>query len=269
MSATQSAQLHSRALVTGASSGIGEAFVERLARDGWDLVLVARSGPALETLAKELGEAHGVDIEVEVADLTDAAALRRVETLVAGRPLDLLVNNAGMGTSGAFAGSDVEREEQEIQLNVTALMRLTRAALPGMIERGSGAVINVSSLAGMGPYPYTAVYGASKAFVNSFSEALVEELRGTGVKVQALCPGFTRTRFQERAGVDPSTVPGFAWMEAESVVDASLASLEKGEVISVPGLGYRVLSWVGSAAPRGVFRRVIGAAQASRYRSDE
>jgi short-subunit dehydrogenase len=134
-----------------------------------------------------------------------------------------------------------------------------------MLPRSSGAVINVSSLAGMGPYPFTATYGATKAFVNSLTEALAEELRGSGIRLQVLCPGFTRTRFQERAGVDPDTVPRFAWMTPEAVVDASLAALARGELVCVPGAGYKVLRAASAALPRSVFRRFIGVVQGRRY----
>jgi short-subunit dehydrogenase len=255
------------ALVTGASSGIGEAFARELARDAHDLVLVARSGDALEALAKELRSESGAAVECLCCDLTADAELRRVEERVRSGPaFDLVVNNAGVGSAGAFAEQDVEREEQQIRLNVIALMRLTHAAVATMLPRGRGAVINVSSLAGIGPYPFTATYGATKAFVNSLTEALAEELRGTGVQLQALCPGFTRTRFQERAGVDPTTVPDFAWMSAESVARASLASLARGEILCVPGLGYKLLATASGAVPRGAFRRLIGAVQGRRYR---
>jgi len=256
------------ALVTGASSGIGEAFARRLARDGYDLVLVARGSDALASVAEELRRESSAAVECTTADLTADADLRRVEQRVRSGPaLDLVVNNAGVGTAGAFAEQDVEREEQQIRLNVLALTRLTHAALASMLPRGRGAVINVSSLAGIGPYPFTATYGATKAFVNSLTEALGEELRGTGVRVQALCPGFTRTRFQERAGVDPATVPGFAWMSPEAVVDASLAALARGDLVCVPGLGYRVLATASGAVPRAAFRRLVGIAQGRRYRS--
>jgi short-subunit dehydrogenase len=254
------------ALVTGASSGIGEAFARRLARDGHDLLLAARSESALAALAKELRESSGADVEVLVADLAAAPDLRRVEERVRAERLpELVVNNAGVGTAGPFAERDLELEEQQIRLNVIALTRLTHAALSTMVPRGRGAVINVSSLAGMGPYPFTATYGATKAFVNSLTEALAEELRGSGVRLQALCPGFTRTRFQERAGLDPETVPRFAWMTAEAVVDASLAALARGELVCVPGAGYKVLRAASGAIPRSVFRRFIGSVQGRRY----
>jgi len=249
-----------RALVTGASTGIGAAFAERLARDHYDLVIVARSRDRLDILAERLRKARHVHVEVLPADLTRPADLRRVEEhVVHDRHLELLVNNAGFGTVGSFAELDADKEEEEIRLNVLALVRLTRAALPGMIARGQGGIINVSSLSGFQPGPYTATYGATKAFVNSFTEALCEELRGTGVKVQALCPGFTRTEFQQRAGLDVSTIPSFAWMSPEVVVDASLAALERDQVICVPGLGNRLLATLGSTSPRRIAGRILGA----------
>jgi len=244
------------ALVTGASVGIGAAFARRLARQRYDLIIVARSRDRLEELARELRREHGGEVEVLPADLTDPPELRIVEKLVADTDLDLLVNNAGFGTVGSFAKLDVAKEEEEIRLNIVALMRLTRAALPGMSARHRGSIINVSSMAGFQPAPYNATYGATKAFVNSFTEAVCEELRGTGVVVQALCPGFTRTEFQERAGIDISGIPSFAWMTPDAVVDASLNALRSGEVVCVPGLGNRALMALTGALPRRITRRV-------------
>ncbi len=256
-----------RALVTGGSGGIGASFARHLARDGYDLVLVARRREALDTLAKDLRESRGCEVEVLVADLTRDEDLRAVEERVAAEPvLDLLVNNAGFGSSGDFADADTEVEVEQVQLNVIALMRLTRAALPRMVERGRGAIVNVSSLAALAPLPYSATYGATKAFVNSLTEALHEELRGTGVRVQALCPGFTRTGFQARAGIDPETVPGFMWMDADAVAEASLAALERDEVLCIPGVGYRLLAGLQGALPRAATRRVLGAVQNRRQR---
>jgi len=249
-----------RALVTGASAGIGAAFAERLARDQYDLVLVARSQDRLEALAKRIRDQRGMEVEVLPADLTSPADLRRVEqALATDARLELLVNNAGVGTFGAFAELDPDREEMEIRLNVIALVRLARAALPVMLARGHGSIVNLSSLAGWQPCPHNATYGATKAFVNSFTEALHEELRGTGVKVQALCPGFTRTEFQERAGIDTSSLPDFAWMEPEAVVEASLEGLRRGEVLCVPGVQNKALAAVTTLLPRAVKRRVAGA----------
>lgn len=252
-------QTEGRALVTGASTGIGAAFAARLARQGYDIVLVARNRLRLQAEAKRLHRQARVAVEVLAADLTVAADLQRVaDHVAADRRLTRLVNNAGFGTAGSFAQLDPAREEDEIRLNVVALMRLTRAALPGMIARGRGAIINVSSMAAFQPGPYIATYGASKAFVNSFTEALHEELRGSGVQVQALCPGFTRTEFQRRAGIDTSQLPSFAWMTPDAVAAASLAALDTGEVVCVPGLGNRALLTLTGLVPHRIATRVAG-----------
>lgn len=248
-----------RALITGASSGIGLAFAEKLAREGYDLIVVARRKDRLEELAHLLHGAHKIEVEVLAADLTQTAALRRVERQAAEANLTLLVNNAGFGNAGAFADLDVDTEEEEIRLNVLALVRLTHAVLPGMVQRQIGTIINVSSIAGFQPGPFMATYGATKAYVTSFSEALSEELRGSGVYVQALCPGFTKTEFQERGGIDSSMVPQIVWMTAESVVDASLAAMKSKQVVCVPGLGNQVMSTATTLIPRGILRRLFGA----------
>jgi short-subunit dehydrogenase len=250
-----------RALVTGASAGIGEAFARALAAEHYDLVLVARRRDRLDALAKQLGERHHVTARVQVTDLAQESELDELAESVASETPDLLVNNAGFGTMGAFAELDPERELEEIRLNVLALVRLTRAALPSMLARGRGGVVNVSSLAGESAGPFNATYAATKAYVTSFSESLHEELRGTGVVVQALLPGFTRTEFQEVAGVDPGSVPAFAWMKPEQVVAASLAALRRGDAICVPGLGNRLLGGVSALAPRGFMRRLLGSIQ--------
>jgi uncharacterized protein len=257
------------ALVTGASAGIGRAFAERLAREAWDLVLVARRRERLDEMAAELGPAHGRRVDVVAADLTTPAGLRLVEERIAGEPtLELLVNNAGFGTAGAFAELDRETEEQELRLNVVALTRLSHAALTAFRERGHGTVINVSSLAGFQPAPFNATYAATKAFVNSLTQALHEELRGTGVRVQLLCPGFTRTEFQEVAGVNTDDVPAFAWMTPEAVVDASLAGLRRGELVVIPGAGNKVMGAVLRTLPSAAARR-LGAAVLRRSLASE
>jgi len=249
-----------RALVTGASTGLGAAFAEALAADETDLVVVARDTARLDTLASKLGRDHGIDVRVLPADLTDSTDLRRVEDAVAAdEQLDLLVNNAGFGTAGDFADLDPDGEEREIRLNVVALARLTRAALPGMIRRRRGAIINVSSMAAFQPAPYNATYGGTKAYVNSFTEALAEEVRGTGVRVQALCPGFTRTEFQARAGIDTSSIPAVAWMEAGEVVAESLAAIRRGGVVVVPGFANRATTTLTSVLPRRLLARALGA----------
>jgi short-subunit dehydrogenase len=250
-----------RALVTGASAGIGAAFARALAAQGHDLVIVARRRDRLEALAKEVEARHGVAAAVEVVDLAEDAELEQLAGAVAADAPDVLVNNAGFGTVGPFAELDPERELEQIRLNVVALVRLTRAALPGMLARGRGAVVNVSSLAGENAGPFTATYAATKAYVTRFSESLHEELRGSGVVVQALLPGFTRTEFQEVAGVDPGLVPGFAWLTPERVAETSLAALARGDAVCVPGAGYRLLGGMSGLAPRGLARRVLGALQ--------
>jgi len=252
-----SAGAEQRAVVTGASTGIGAAFAERLARERYNLLIAARDRQRLQSLAQRLREEHGVEVEVMRADLTKANDLHDLEDKVAkDRALELLVNNAGFATKGSFAELDPDREEEEVSLNILALLRLTRAALPGMIARRRGAVINVSSLSAFQPGPYGATYAATKAFVNSFTEALHEELRGSGVRVQALCPGFTRTEFQQRAGIKASRVPAAAWMTAEAVVDASLAALRRGDLICIPGLPNRLLATLATTVPRSLVRRM-------------
>lgn len=250
-----------RALVTGASSGIGQAFATRLAQDRYDLVLVARNVERLEQLAEQLRSDHGTGVKVLPADLTKTQQLRKVERhIAADEHLEILVNNAGFGTAGQFAELDIAVEEDQIRLNVLALVRLTRVALPAMVQRHRGAIINVSSMAGMQPGPTTATYSATKAYVNTFTEGLHEELQGSGVQVQALCPGFTRTEFQQRANIDTSSLPELAWMEAADVVDASIAGLGRGDVICVPGLLNRLLASTAAAIPRPVARKILGAA---------
>jgi uncharacterized protein len=245
------------ALVTGASAGIGTAFATQLAARGHDVVLVARDGERLEQLAKTLHAEHHIEAEVLVADLTDAGALARVEARLAdpARPIDTLVNNAGFGTNGLLHELDVETETREVGLNVVALVRLTHAALGAMIPRRSGGVLNVSSLAGMQPTPRNATYGATKAFVTSFTQSVHEELRGTGVRATVVCPGFTRTEFQVRAGFDSSRVPGFLWQGPEEVAAGALDALERGRAVYVPGTLNRVTAGLVSVLPDALTRR--------------
>lgn len=247
-----------RALVTGASSGIGEAFARRLAAQGHDLVLVARREDRLQALAAELAGGD-VDVEVLVADLTTEEGLAEVESRLASptEVVGLLVNNAGFGTTGAFAELDLARELEMIDLNVVALVRLTRAGLDAMIGRGDGAIVNVSSLAGFQALPHTATYAASKAFVTSFTEALAEEVRGAGVRLQVLCPGFTRTEFHSRAEWNLSWLPGPSWQSSAQVVDASLAALSTGRVVVIPGILNKVTARASWLLPRGFLRRVV------------
>jgi short-subunit dehydrogenase len=247
------------ALVTGASSGIGQSFARLLARDGHDLVLVARDTGRLDALAKELDQQFGAASEVMGADLTDREQLARVEERLGGDPaIDVLVNNAGFGTFGKFHELDIDGEDREVQLNITALMRLTHAALGPMVQRGKGSVLNVSSVAGVQPVPGDATYAATKAFVLNFTEALHEELRGTGVHMTVVCPGFTRTEFQERAAYDAGRVPGFMWQDADAVAEAALGALAKNRATCVPGALNRVAATLSGMAPHAVSRRVSG-----------
>jgi uncharacterized protein len=248
------------ALVTGASAGIGRAFAQRLAARGHDLVLVARDGTRLAALGEDLEREHSIAAELLAADLVSTAGIAAVEARLrdAERPVDLLVNNAGFGTFGRFAELDVEAEVQEIELNVVALVRLTGAALAAMEARGAGAIVNVSSLAAYQPAPMSATYGATKAFVHSFTHALREEARGSGVQVLLVCPGYTHTEFHDRAGLGPTGVPEFAWQSATTVVDAALRDLDRGRSVSIPGALNRAAAALSSAAPAGITRRVAG-----------
>ena len=248
------------ALVTGASAGIGATFARRLARDGYGLILVARRGDRLETLARELGGAKTL-----AADLTNDEELKRVEERIAAAPnLELLVNNAGFGTAGRFFEIPVDSQDQMHRLHVMATLRLTHAALRAMVPRGKGGVINVASVAGFGQSPGNTSYCATKAWMNSFTEGLELELKSAGspVKVQALCPGFTLSEFHDVMGMDRKRVPGWLWMRAERVVEDSLAGLAKGKLFVVPGRFYKALVLVQRFTPR--WLRNAGARQYGR-----
>jgi short-subunit dehydrogenase len=236
------------ALITGGTAGIGHAFARRLARDGHDLVLVARDRERLESTAKELRTSYGVAVDVLVADLSEDDDCRRVEERLShlARPIDLLVNNAGFSVHRRFASGDIEAEERMLRVLVRAVVRLSRAAIPGMVERGHGAIVNVSSVASFLPQ---GTYSAAKSYVTSFSQGVATDLDGTGVRVQALCPGFTRTEIFERAGVSMTGMPAFMWLDADRVVDYSLASLRRNTVVSVPGLQYKAIVAVARHLP--------------------
>lgn len=226
------------ALITGASGGIGEAFARRLAAEGYSLLLVARRQARLEALAGELRQQHGITVEVLAADLSQADAVARVERRIANLDLTILVNNAGFGSNKPLAESDLDVQVDMLNLHVQATMRLCRAALPGLIARGRGAIINVSSIAAFFPSPGDVNYPASKAYMNVFSQALQAEVFRHGVKVQALCPGFTHTEFHATpimTGFQKSRVPAPLWMTADQVVAESLRCLGKDQVICVPG----------------------------------
>jgi len=247
-----------RALVTGASSGIGQAFAEHLAASGAALVLVARRRDRLDELAARLRAEHDTEVEVLVADLTDDDDLATVEARLGDEadPVDLLVNNAGVATGGRFADLPVDGEVSEIRLNVLAPVRLTRAALPGMLSRGHGGVVNVSSIAALQPLPHWATYAATKAYLTSFSEAVHEEVRSQGVVVLALLPGFTHTELLGHVGPPPVGIPGPLWMEADQVVKSAMAALRRGRASRVPGALNRIVAALSRLTPRAVSRRV-------------
>lgn len=245
------------ALVTGASSGIGKAFAERLAADGYDVVLVARDRERLETLAERLRADRSVQAEVLVADLADPAQRQRVEQRLGdGAPVDLLVNNAGYATPGEFADTPPEVLTANLEVNVGAVLALTRAALPGMQRRGRGAIVNVSSIAGFLP-GRGSVYGAGKAYVTTLSQSLALSAAEHGVRVMALCPGYTKTEFHQRIGQERSG-PGWLWMDADQVVDVALADLARGRVLSIPGAVYKGIYAATRIVPPSLVRRLAG-----------
>lgn len=256
-----------RALITGASSGIGEEYARQLAAGGFDLTLVARREDRLVALAAELGEAHGIRAEALAADLSDDEGTARVARAIEDTPnLTLLINNAGFGTGGDFVDVDLERHLAMVQVHIVATVTLTKAALPVMIERDGGAIINVGSISSFFPSGGGAMYSATKVFLNNFSEALAIELDGTGVKVQALCPGFTYTEFHdtpEFTNFSREDVPGPLWMSTQDVVEESLAALEGDRVIVVPGRRYRGIVATTNSPLRGVIR---GAGRKIRHR---
>lgn len=253
------------ALVTGPTSGLGAGYARRYAADGYDLVLVARDAKRLDDLAAELRGSHGCTVEVLPADLADADGRARVaDRLSAG--VRVLVNNAGFGTSGEFWTADPALLQSQLDVNVTAVMQLTRAALPAMIDAGAGTVLSVASVAGL-LSGRGSTYSASKAWVVSFTEGLAGGLAGTGVGIHVVCPGYVHTEFHERAGISMATLPSFMWMEVDDVVAASLTDIARGDVISVPGLQYKALTTVSRLIPRGLSRALTNALGQGRGRT--
>ncbi len=252
------------ALITGASSGIGETFAKALAAQGMDLVLVARSEDRLRALARQLNEVYSRRVEVVSVDLSLAGAAEKVKTAVdsLGMTVDLLINNAGFGTVGAFEKQAPERERQEILLNAAAVVDMTHAFLPGMLERKSGGIINVASAAAFQPLPYMAVYAATKAFVLSFSHGIRGEYLRKGIKVTALCPGPVDTPFFEATGVENlrGTVPKGMMVTADRVVSDCLKAFKAGKAVCVPGAATKLMAVAGHFTPRGMLGRITAKA---------
>ncbi|MGF1430678.1 SDR family NAD(P)-dependent oxidoreductase [Kitasatospora sp. LaBMicrA B282] len=238
------------ALITGATAGIGAAFARRLARDGQDLVLVARDTARLKEAATELADRYGVRAEVLTADLATEEGIAAVEERLrdAERPVGILVNNAGFGNQGGYLSAPLEQELAMVKVHVEAVLRLTSAAVPGMRERGFGAVVNVASVAAFLP---RGTYGASKAWMVSFTQGVARDLGGSGVRLLALCPGFTRTEFHQRAGMGTKNVPAWGWLSAERVVDEALRDLARGRSLSVPSRRYRAVVALARLLPAG------------------
>lgn len=242
------------ALVTGPTAGIGRAFADQLARRGHDLVLVARDAGRLEEVAAELRASYGVAVEVLPADLAERAGMAVVEARLgdADRPVELLVNNAGFGLKGRFLDNDADAETAMLDVLVTAVLRLSHAALGPMAARGHGGVINVSSVAGLLP---RGTYGAAKAWVNSFGAWAAQEYAGRGVTVTTLLPGFVRTEFHERMGVSRGSAPDFMWLEADDLVARALADFDRGRARSIPSAQYKAIATAASLVPTSVLQR--------------
>jgi uncharacterized protein len=255
-----------RALITGASAGLGAEYARRLAASGTSVILVARRLDRLEELARELRARHGVAVDVLAADLATEAGQAVVAARIAADPaLDLLVNNAGFGGKTGFAKGELAAHLDMARVHVEATIRLTKAALPGMIDRGRGAVINVASVAAFSPFS-GAMYGGTKAFLVMFSEGLQTEVRSKGIAVQAICPGMTHTEFHGVAGIDKAVVPAPFWMTADKVVRISLRRLG-GRVVCVPGWHNKAISFLMRCPLTAALVRIVGRSKAVRRRT--
>lgn len=255
------------ALITGASSGIGEQFAYALAGRKYDLVLTARREDRMNIVGAHARELGARRVEIIAADLGDRSAPQKIHHRVAaaGVQIDYLVNNAGFGTTGRFARLPLERELAEIDLNVTALVALTRLFLPAMVERRRGTIINVASTAAFQGVPFMSIYGATKAFVLSFSEGLAGELAGSGVNVLALCPGPVRTEFQAVAKNENGRVPSFAYIDVAKVVAQGISAAERGRKVYISGM----MNFVGAQATRFLPRAIVNRIARGLYRPAE
>jgi short-subunit dehydrogenase len=243
------------ALITGATAGIGAAYAKLLAKEGFDLVLVARDLPRLKGVAKELSNLYKIKAETIKADLTKPAQLAKVEKRLANnsKPIEVLINNAGFGLKDSFLVSNLAKEQELLDVLVTAPMRLSHAVLPGMIKRNSGSIVNVSSVAS---FIAGGTYSAAKSYLTVFSEYLHTELRDTNIKVSALCPGFTRTEFHARGKMKMSGLPNYMWTTVDQVVAKSWRYVKAGKVICIPGWQYMLLSSIARIAPRPLVRKL-------------
>lgn len=242
---------HRWAVVTGASSGFGALFAERLAARGLPLVLAGRDAARLKEVEQRVTRlTPGVPVELVVGDLATSSGVDALIGVIADRTVDILINNAGFGTHGLLAELDATRESEMIAVNVDALVRLSLAVLPGMVARGSGGILNVASTSAFQPVPHQATYGATKAFVLSFSQAMWAEARGSGVRVTALCPGPTRTSFVEALGADAATTSAYRRLAPpEPVVDAGLRAMDRGRAVVVTGTKNRVIATAARLSP--------------------
>jgi uncharacterized protein len=254
------------ALITGASSGIGAIYADRLAKRGYDLILVARNQGRLDALAKRLKAETGRSVETIASDLNDKADLARIETTLRNNAgITLLVNNAGVGAAAPLLDSNIEKMDEMIRLNVGALTRLSYAAVPGLVARGGGTIINISSIVAISPETLNGVYGGSKAFVLAFSQSLHHELAQKGIRVQAVLPGATATEFWDIAGLPVHNLPTAIVMSAENLVDAALAGLDQGEIVTIPSLPDKA-EWDGfDTARRAMSGRISSTVPAARY----
>lgn len=253
------------AVVTGASSGIGAVYADRLAGQGYDLVLVARRADRLEELAEKLRHAHGSKVSVISADLADDNDVRRVEQAIsADESVTLLVNNAGLGGAQVVATADADLAERMIKVNIVALTRLTRAVLPGLIARERGTIVNIASVLAFDT-SFGGIYSGTKAYVVNFTEALQREVAGTGVKAQVVLPGATRTDFWELAGSDIDMLPKEIVMTADDLVDAALVGLARGETVTAPGLADAAKLDVFLGARQGFYGSLVAGKPAARY----
>ncbi|MFE9920244.1 SDR family NAD(P)-dependent oxidoreductase [Streptomyces sp. NPDC005774] len=239
------------ALITGSTAGIGAAFARRLAADGHDLVLVARDIGRLREQATELHDRHGIEAEVLTADLSEDKGIETVAERLGDRknPVDLLINNAGFGNKGRYLEVSMADELRMLKVHCEAVLRLTTAAVEAMRERGRGGVVNVASTAAFVP---RGTYGASKAWVVQFTQGAAQDLAGNGVRLMALCPGFVRTEFHERAGMGTDNIPNWMWLDADKVAEAALADLSRGKSVSIPDPRYKALMGAAKLVPRGV-----------------